>query len=68
MDTGTLNLFAKMLREDCKLSEDEIQIVSHRLMADEKEFEQVWTLYKNRFFNGRNGVDPFWPLLQELLN
>lgn len=68
MDTGTLNLFIKMVREDYKLSDEEIQILSHRLLADDREFEKAWRFYKNKGRNSRNGVDSFRPLLQELLN
>lgn len=68
MDTGTLNLFMKMLREDYKLNEAELQTLSRRLMADDREFDRVWRLYKNKSRTSRDGVDSFKPCLNELLS
>lgn len=63
MDMGAFNLFIKMIREEYKLSEDELYVMSQRLLADEREFEKVWRLYKNKT---RKGIDSFRPLLSEL--
>lgn len=68
MDTGHFNLFIKMVQEDYKLNQDQVEILSRRLLADDKEFEKVWKHYKNKSRTSRDGVDSFKPLLQELLN
>lgn len=65
MDMGTLNLFIKMIREEYKLSVDELDVLTQRLMADDREFEKIWRLYKNK---SHKGVDKFRPLLLELIN
>lgn len=65
MNLGHLNLALKMIQEEYKLSEAQLQIISRRLMADDREFERVWTVFKNR----RTGkVDTFLEMLRELLN
>jgi len=65
MNLGHLNLALKMIQEAYKLSDTQVLIISRRLMADDREFERVWTHFKNR----RTGkVDSFAQLLSELLN
>jgi hypothetical protein len=65
MNLGQLNLALKMIQEAYKLSDSQVQIVSRRLMADDREFEKVWTHFKNR----RTGkVDSFLELLNELID
>jgi hypothetical protein len=68
MDTGAFNLFIKMVQEDYKLNGGQIEVLSRRLLADEKEFDKVWTLYRNKARSSRGGVDSFKPFLQELLS
>jgi hypothetical protein len=57
-----------MIREEYGLTEEEIVILKHRLLADEKEFEKAWKAYKNKSSTFSKGVDSFRSLLQELLN
>lgn len=57
-----------MIREEYGLSEEELLILKHRLLADEKEFDRVWKAYKNKSSTFSKGVDSFRSLLQELLN
>lgn len=66
MDFNAFNLFIKMLREEYKLSEYQLQTVSRRLLADDKEFERVWKAYRSK--SSLSGVDEFRFLLQDLLN
>lgn len=66
MDSGALNLALKLIQEDYKLTHDQVTVLYHRFLADDKEFEKVWKLYKNR--KVRSGVDKFKELLTELLN
>ncbi len=68
LNLGDFNLFFKMIREEYGLSEEQILILKHRLLADENEFEKVWKTYKNKSATFSKGVDPFRSLLQELLN
>lgn len=64
MNVGQLNLALKMIQEEYKLSDSQIQIISRRMMADDKEFERMWNLFKNR----RVGkVDTFIELLRDLV-
>lgn len=65
MNLGQLNLALKMIREEYRLSDSQVQTLSRRLMADDREFERMWKLFKNR----RTGnVDTFLELLKDLLN
>ncbi len=68
MDSGQLNLFLKMLREEYPLNESQIDILRHRLLADDKEFDKIWKLYKNKSSRVRGGVDPFKATLQDLIS
>jgi hypothetical protein len=64
MNLGHLNLALKMIQEEYKLSNAQLQIISRRMMADDREFERVWNLFKNR----RTGKsDTFADTLRELL-
>lgn len=65
MNLGHLNLALKMIQEEYKLSKEQIQLLSSRLMADDKEFEKVWSQFKNRKLGK---VDTFRELLSELLS
>ncbi len=67
MDMGRLSLALKMISEEYKLSDAEISILSHRMMADDVEFERIWELYKNKARKFSGGVDRFKELLLELL-
>jgi hypothetical protein len=65
MNLGSLNLALKMIKEEYKLSDSQILILSRRLMADDREFERMWNLFKNR----RTGnTDTFSELLKDLLS
>jgi hypothetical protein len=68
MDVGKFNLFLKMIEEEYKLSHEEIDILTHRLLADDKEFEKIWKLYKNKNATYSGGVDKFKSILNDLLN
>ena len=65
MDTGSFNLFIKLIKDEYRLSEAQILKVTRRLLADDHEFQRVWDKYKNKALNG--GVDNFKPHLMELL-
>ena len=56
-----------MIKEEYKLSSHELEVLAHRLLADDREFEKVWSLYKTKNRRYRGGVDDFKALLQELL-
>jgi hypothetical protein len=65
MNLGQLNLALKMIREEYRLSDTQVQTLSRRMMADDREFERMWNLFKNR----RTGnVDTFLELLKDLLS
>ncbi len=68
MDLGQFNLFIKMIREEYKLSDQEIDTLKNRLLADDKEFEKTWILYKNKAKSFSKGVDEFKNLLRELVS
>lgn len=68
MDMGSFNLFIKMIRDQYKLTEDEVQVLTTRMLADDREFEKVWKIYKNKAGRLSGGVDPFKTFLQELLS
>jgi len=64
---GNFNLFVKLIQDEYKLSSAQLEVVSNRLLADDKEFEKVWKVYKNKTrFHG--GIDDFKSVLQDLLN
>lgn len=65
MNLGQLNFALKMIQDAYKLSEPQVQILSRRMMADEKEFDRVWSHFKERRIG--NG-DTFRELLVELLS
>lgn len=64
MNLNQLNLALKMIQEDYKLTDEQIQTISRRLMADDKEFDRLWLQFKNRRLGK---VDTFRELLTELL-
>jgi tRNA G37 N-methylase Trm5 len=66
MDSGTVNLALKLIQEEYKLTSDQVTILYHRFLADDKEFEKVWKQFKNR--RQKSGVDKFKELLSELIN
>lgn len=68
MDLGKFNLFLKMIEEEYKLSSRELKTISHRLLADDMEFEKVWKQYRSKSARNKNGVDEFRPVLNELLH
>jgi hypothetical protein len=64
MNFGQLNLALKLIQEEYKLSESQVLILSRRMMADEREFDRIWNLFKSR----RSGkVDSFLETLKDLL-
>ena len=65
MNEGQFNLAMKMIKEDYKLDNQQMLMISRRLMADDREFEKVWTAFKNRRLGS---VDTFRDLLRELLS
>lgn len=67
MDIGKLNLFLKMITEEYKLTEMQLETLTHRLLADDIEFEKVWNSFKNKHSSYRGGVDDFKFLLHELI-
>lgn len=68
MNMDHFTLFIKLIRDDYKLSEKEIERLSRRMLADEREFAQVWEFYKNRAKRPSDGVDEFKFLLTDLLS
>lgn len=66
MDMGKFNLFIKMITEEYRLNDSQLETLTHRLLADDKEFEKVWRSFKSKA--SRSGVDDFKFLLQELIN
>ena len=68
MDMGHFNLFIKMVKEEFKLSESQLTTLTARMLADDKEFERVWKLYKNKSTRFSGGVDDFKFLLQDLIS
>lgn len=68
MDMGQFNLFIKMIQDEYKLSDSQLTIITHRMLADDKEFERVWKLYKTKTLRYAGGVDDFKSLLGELLS
>lgn len=67
MDMGVLQLAMKLIGEEYKLSDREVQVLTRRMLADDYEFERVWVQYKNKSRAFRGGVDKFKDLLKELL-
>lgn len=67
MNMGNLHLFIKLIRTDYQLNEDEIIKLTHRMLADDREFERVWEIYKNKARKTKSGVDGFQSCLQDLL-
>lgn len=65
MNLGQLNFALKMIQDAYKLSEQQVQVLSRRMMADDKEFDRVWIHFKNRRIGN---VDTFREMLLELLN
>ena len=68
MDMGNFNLFMKMIQAEYRLTASQLEILSYRMLADDKEFEKVWKLYKTKNARYAGGVDDFKLLLQELLS
>jgi hypothetical protein len=66
MDMGHFNLFIKMIAEEYKLTEDQLATLTHRMLADDQEFERIWRLYKSKHV--RSGVDHFKAVLRELIS
>ena len=67
MDMGKFNLFLKMITEEYKLSDSQLETLTQRLLADDKEFEKVWKSFKNKTTRFKGGVDDFKFLLQDLI-
>jgi hypothetical protein len=64
MDTGKLNFALKLIQEEYKLSSDQVTVLNRRLMADDKEFERLWKVYRSRQMGN---ADRFKEILSELL-
>ena len=54
-----------MIQQDYKLTPLQLETLSRRLMADEREFERMWALY-NRRRTGKEDI--FLDTLLELLS
>lgn len=67
MDAGQMNLFIKMIRDEYKLNESELITITRRMLADEREFERIWKMYKTKSLRVIGGVDEFKTVLQDLL-
>jgi len=65
MNLGQLNFALKMIQDAYKLSEQQVQVLSRRMMADDKEFDRVWNHFKNRRIGN---ADTFREMLLELLS
>ena len=64
---GRLSLALKLIAEEYKLTDAEIRTLNHRMMADDAEFEKIWSMYKDKARKFSGGVDRFKELLLELL-
>jgi hypothetical protein len=67
MDMGHFNLFIKMIAEEYKLSRSELEVLTSRLLADDREFEKIWLFYK-KTKRHTSGVDNFRNILLDLIN
>ena len=67
MDMGNFNLFIKMIQDEYKLTGNQLEVLTSRMLADDKEFEKVWGLYKNKSKSFKSGVDSFKWMLQDLI-
>ena len=65
MNLNQLNPALKMIQQDYKLTPLQLETLSRRLMADEREFERMWALY-NRRRTGKEDI--FLDTLLELLS
>jgi hypothetical protein len=64
MNLNEFNLALKMIQDDYRLTSEELERLTRRLQADEREFDRLWGLYKRR----RTGkTDVFIGTLKELL-
>ena len=64
MNFNQINLALKMIKEEYRLTEAQMETLQRRLMADEREFERMWAVFKSR----RPGkVDVFIETLRDLL-
>ncbi len=64
MNFNQMNLALKMIKEEYRLTEAQMETLQRRLMADEREFDKMWNVFKSR----RPGkVDVFIETLRELL-
>lgn len=64
MNFNQMNLALKMIKEEYRLTEAQMETLQRRLMADEREFDRMWSVFKSR----RPGkVDVFIETLRELL-
>jgi len=64
MNLNEFNLALKMIQDDYRLTSEELERLTPRLLADEREFDRLWGLYKRR----RTGkTDVFIGTLKELL-
>jgi len=57
-----------MIQDEYRLTATQLETLAHRMLADDKEFEKVWRLYKTKNSRYSGGVDDFKHLLQELLS
>jgi hypothetical protein len=64
---GKFSLAMKLISEEYKLSPREVQVLTRRMLADEYEFERVWSQFNNKSRAFKGGVDKFKDLLKELL-
>ncbi len=65
MGLPRLELALTMMRNEYKLTEEQVTKIKRRLLADDREFEKVWQIYQDKI--QRKGVDKFKDLLSELL-
>lgn len=66
MSLPRLELALTMIKNEYKLSPEQVTKIKRRLMADDREFERVWAIYQDKI--QRKGVDKFKDLLSELLS
>ncbi|WPU66861.1 hypothetical protein [Peredibacter starrii] len=50
------------------MSETELTIITRRMLADDREFDRIWKLYKSKSIRVYGGFDEFKSVLQDLLN
>lgn len=65
MKEKDLNYLLKLIREEFRLRDEEIQVLHNRLIADDREFDLLWKKYKK---HTPGAQDRFIEVVRELLS